>query len=57
MGVYTHLLEYSGGVSVVEITNHAQVDRFSRPMRIFDGVNQFAFCSGTCRQAWTPRRP
>ena len=42
MGIYTHVLEYSGGVSVVEISSHVPVDRFARPMRIFDGVEHFA---------------
>jgi hypothetical protein len=42
MGTYTHVLEYSGGRSVVEITEYAEVEEFVRPMRLFDGVKRFS---------------
>lgn len=42
MGIYTHVLEYSGGRTVVEITNYTDIEEFLQPMRIFDGQERFA---------------
>lgn len=42
MGIYTHVLEHSGGASVAEISSHVEVERFTRPMRVFDGRERFA---------------
>jgi hypothetical protein len=42
MGTYTHVLEYNGGRSVVEISSYADIEKFARPMRLFDGEERFA---------------
>lgn len=41
MGTYTHVLEYSGGRSVVTLDNYADVEDFAGPMRLFDGAERF----------------
>jgi hypothetical protein len=38
---YSHVMEFSGGSSVVEI-GYADVDEFARPLRHFDGAERFA---------------